>query len=324
MLNRKIVRNIGLAAIFSVASGTGGFAENETIAVFTKNSTNPYFLAIRVGAEGVARSLGVKVIQYVPTKPDSIPEQISQLEDVITKRPDAIVFVPVDFKALVSTVEKVNAANIPIVNVTDKLTGGKTIGFVGANDRKIGYQTAKQLFAAMKGQGNVVVLEGIKGSSSAADRVAGFMDAVAENPGIKVLASQTANYQRLNGLQVTENLLQSHPKIDAILAASDSMAMGAIEALEGADRKALVVGLNGTQEAVEAIKTGKLFATGTADPFLQGCLGARIAIDYLRHKPVPSEAIFIPVVVIDGANVAKYDVPLEKRSCPELSEIIGK
>lgn len=85
-----------LLAMALVASLGTAHADGETVAVFTKNQTNPYFQAVRIGAESAAKTLNAKVIQYVPTKPDSIPEQLSQVEDVIVKRPDAIVFIPVD------------------------------------------------------------------------------------------------------------------------------------------------------------------------------------------------------------------------------------
>ena len=91
-------------------SGRPHWADGETIAVFTKNQTNPYFQAVRVGADAAAKVLHAKVLHYIPTKPDSIPEQMSQVEDVIVKKPDAIVFTPVDYKALVPGVEKINAA----------------------------------------------------------------------------------------------------------------------------------------------------------------------------------------------------------------------
>ena len=102
------------AVIAALACAGPALAANETIAVFTKNPTNPYFQAVRVGAETAAKALGANVIQYIPTKPDSIPEQLSQVEDVIVKKPDAIVFIPVDYKALVPAVEKINAAGIPV------------------------------------------------------------------------------------------------------------------------------------------------------------------------------------------------------------------
>ena len=108
--------HLALPLLMATAFTTGARADGETIAVFTKNQTNPYFQAVRVGTETAAKSLGAKVIQYVPTKPDSIPEQLSQVEDVIVKNPNAIVFIPVDSKALVPAVEKINAAGIPVTD----------------------------------------------------------------------------------------------------------------------------------------------------------------------------------------------------------------
>ena len=260
------------------------FAAGETIAVFTKNQTNPYFQAVRVGTETAAKTLGVKVIQYIPTKPDSIPEQLSQVEDVIVKKPSAIIFIPVDYKAMVPAVEKINAADIPVTNITDRSAGGKFVAYVGANDYSIGLATARKLLKAIGGKGNVLILEGVKGSLTNTDRVRGFNDAIKENPSVKLLASQPANNQRLQALQVMENLMQSFPSIDGVIALNDPMAVGAIEALEGANRKALVVGINGSKEAVELIKSGKLLASGDFNGFIQGCIGMEIAVRNLRQS----------------------------------------
>jgi len=309
---------IGLAAAAILAGPA--LAANETIAVFTKNQTNPYFQAVRVGADASAKALGAKAIQYIPTKPDSIPEQLSQVEDVIVKKPDAIVFIPVDYKALVPAVEKINAAGIPVTNITDRIAGGKLVAYVGADDYNIGLATARYLLKQMGGKGNVVILEGVKGSLTNTDRVRGFNDALKENPNVKLLASQPANYQRLNALQVMENLMQSHPQIDGVLAANDPMAVGALEALEGANRKALVVGINGSKEAVGLIKAGKLLASGDFNGFIQGCLGTEIAIRNLRKEATPKEIILKPVV-IEKSNTGAYEVPVEQRSCPKLSDV---
>jgi ribose transport system substrate-binding protein len=314
---------IGLtAAVVAFAAGPA-FAADETIAVFTKNQTNPYFQAVRVGTETAAKTLGVKVDQYIPTKPDSIPEQLSQVEDVIVKKPDAIVFIPVDYKALVPAVEKINAAGIPVTNITDRLAGGKFVAFVGANDYGIGLATARALFKAMGGKGNVIILEGVKGSNTASERMRGFNDGLKEFPNVKLLASQPGNFQRLQALQVTENLMQSFPTIDGVLAANDPMAIGAIEALEGANRKALAVGINGSKEAVELIKSGKLLASGDFNGFIQGCLGVEIAVRNLRKQPTPREVILKPIV-IDKTNYQSYETPLEQRTCPALDEVASQ
>jgi ribose transport system substrate-binding protein len=321
---RKIIY-AGLSVLAAATASSVARADGETIAVFTKNQTNPYFQAVRVGADAAAKVLNVKTLHYIPTKPDSIPEQLSQVEDVVVKKPDAIVFTPVDYKALVPGVEKINAANIPVVNITDRSAAGKFVAYVGADDYSTGLETGRYLLKTLNGKGNFIILEGVKGALTSTDRVRGFNDALKENPGAKLLASQTANYQRLQALQVMENLLQSHPQIDGVLAANDAMAMGAIEALEGANRTAKVVGVNGTKEAVDAIKAGKLLASGDYNGFLQGCIGTIIAARTLRNQPVVAEIVLKPTVV-SKENYQPYDTPVEARTCPtwEQAAAMGK
>ncbi len=313
----------GLAAAALGLATAPARADGETIAVFTKNQTNPYFQAVRVGADTAAKALKVKVIQYVPTKPDSIPEQLSQVDDVIVKKPDAIVFIPVDYKALVPAVEKINAAGIPVVNVTDRIASGKLVAYVGADDHSLGLETARHLLKAIGGKGNVVILEGVRGTLTNTDRIRGFTDALKEFPNVKLIATQPGNYQRLLALQVMENLMQSFPQIDGVLAANDAMAVGALEALEGANRKAALVGINGSKEAVELIKSGKLLASGDFNGFIQGCLGTEIAVRSLRKLPVPKEIILKPVV-IDKTNYQPYETPLERRTCPTVESYAAK
>src|SRR5687767_15378825 len=117
MTLRKKTRLALLVCITLLALGACGETKDnsstkETIALFTKNQTNPYFQTIRVAAQAAARTLNVEVVDYIPTKNDNIAEQMSQIEDAITKRPDAAVFIPVDSIALVPGVEKFNVAKI--------------------------------------------------------------------------------------------------------------------------------------------------------------------------------------------------------------------
>jgi ribose transport system substrate-binding protein len=299
----------------STLLATSALADGETIAVFTKNQTNPYFQNLRVGADQAAKALKAKIAHYIPTKADSIPEQLSQIEDVTVKKPDAIVFVPVDYKAMVPGVEKINDAKIPVVNITDRSAGGDFLAFVGADDYSLGLETGRFLLKTMGGKGNVVIIEGVKGSLTNIDRVRGFNDALKEFKDVKLLASQPGNYQRLQALQVMENVMQSYAKIDGVMAANDAMAVGVIEALDGANRKAQVVGINGTKEAVDAIKSGKLLASGDYNGFLQGCIGTMIAVRALRKEPIVKEIVLKPTV-IEKSNYQSYDTPVEQRACP--------
>ena len=313
--------SIAAAAIVAATVSGAVHADGEKIAVFTKNKTNPFFQAVRLGADNAAKQMNATVLHYVPTKPDSIPEQMSQIEDVVVKKPDAIVFTPVDYKAMTPGVAKINNANIPVVNITDRSEKGNFVTFIGAKDYQLGLQTGRYLLKALGGKGNIVILEGVRGVITNADRMRGFHDALKEFPNAKLLASQPGNYQRLQALQVMENLMQSYSQIDGVMAANDAMAVGAIEALEGAKRTALVIGINGTKEAVDAIKAGKLLATGDYHAYDQGCLSVMAALRYLHKQQVPKE-ILLPVSVIDRSNYHPYDIAPDQRSCPKWDEVV--
>src|SRR4030095_4595700 len=132
-----------VVVLAGMAAACARRVEGDRIAVFTKNQTNPFFQAVRLGADNAAKQMNASVSQYVPTKPDSIPEQMSQIEDVIVKKPDAIVFTPVDYKAMAPGVAKMNSANIPVVNITDRSEKGNFVTFIGANDYQLGLQTGR-------------------------------------------------------------------------------------------------------------------------------------------------------------------------------------
>jgi len=315
-MNRTILAGALALCTLSIAH-----AADERIAVFTKNQTNPYFQVVRMGADSAAKQMGATTTHYIPTKPDSIPEQLSLIDDVVIKKPSAIVFTPVDYKAMGAGVAKMNAAGIPVVNVTDRSENGKFVAFVGSSDYELGKVTGRYLLQTMGGKGNVVILEGVKGSLVSSDRVRGFQDALKEFPNVKVLASQPGNFQRLQALQVMENLMQTYPQIEGIMAANDSMASGAIEALEGANRKSLVIGINGTKEAIDAIKAGTLLATGDYNGYLQGCVSTMVAIRELRKLPVPKEVVF-PATVVNKSNYLPLDVPLDSRACPKWEDVV--
>ena len=319
-----LVGTLAACATGGVDEGTGGGAgdSRETIAVFTKNQTNPFFETVRMGTESAAEQMNADVVQYVPTRPDSIPEQMSQIEDVIISRPDAVVFTPVDSQAMVPGVLMLNVADIPVVNITDTVAGGDIVSFMGCDEFTLAQNTGRYLLERLNGSGNVIILEGVGGSLNSNNRVGGYMASLEEFPNVTLLASQSGNFQRLQALQVMENLIQTYPQIDGVLAANDSMALGAVEALDAANRSALVVGLNGTKEAVDAIKAGTLLATGDCDGFMHGCMGTMAAVRHLRNLPVPAEFNFA-VTVVDNTNYGSLDLPVDQRVCPAWESVEG-
>ena len=312
-----------LAAVLAALAAPAALATGERLAAFYKNQVDPHFALVRAGVEQAAKDMGAGAItHYAPTRPNNLAEQLSQIEDVTVKHPDAILFMAVDARGVVPAIEKVNAAGIPIVNYNDRVRGGKFVSYVAADDYNLGLDAGRYLLKALGGKGNVIILEGVKGSTTSDDRVRGFRKALEENPGVKMIASQPANYQRLQALQVTENLLQSNPQIDGVMAAADVMAFGAVEAPQAAGKKETkVVGIGGVPESIQAIKDGRLLATAEFNGYKMGCLATMAALRQLRGQPVPPE-IVIKGIVIDKSTMAPFEVPPEKRQCPKWDEYV--
>jgi ribose transport system substrate-binding protein len=295
-------------------------AEGATIAVFTKNTTNPAYQAFRLAADQVGKAAGAKIVHFVPKQPDNVDEQIAMVEQVLKDRPDAVVFIPVDDVAMVESVKKLNAAKIPIVLASNPLPGS-FVTFVGADDYAIGYREARYLFDKIGGKGKIVIMEGTAGAPTNRERLRGYRQALAETPGIALLASGVGNYQQPDAKRVMAGFLKDHAQIDAVLSANDSMALGALQALKEADRKAIVIGINGILPAVKEVESGNLLATVDFNMFKIGCTATRAAIRHLKGEPLP-EKIMLPAEVIDRSNYQAWLVPVDQRICPEWSEIV--
>jgi ribose transport system substrate-binding protein len=290
-----------------------------TIAVFTKNSTNPAYEAFRIAADQVARGAGARIVHFVPKQPDNVDEQKAMVEQVLKDRPDAVVFIPVDDVAMVESVKKLNAAKIPIVLASNPLPGN-FVTFVGADDFEIGYRQARYLFDHLGGKGKIVVIEGVPAAPTNRERLRGYRRAFVEFPGIEVLGSGIGNYQQPDARRVMQTFLTEHPQIDAVLSANDGMALGALEALKEASRTAVVIGINGILPAVKLIERGEILASVDFNMFKIGCTATRAAVRHLRGEPLP-DRIMLPAEIIDKTNYKAWLVPVEQRTCPEWGDV---
>jgi ribose transport system substrate-binding protein len=294
------------------------------VVVFTKNVTNPFWKAVRVGADKAGKALGVDLEHAAPTKPDNIEEQTRLVEDWIVRKPDAFVFVPVDYKALVPSIEKVNRAGVPVVIFSNRMTGVDSVTYVGSDDETIGYELGRYLFRSLGGQGKVIHIEGVPAAITAQNRKKGFERALKEFPGVELLASQPGNYRRLPAVQVMENLMQRFPAIDGVFCANDDMAVGVVEALEAAGRggKTKVVGIDAIPDAAAAIAKGRMLASADYSGHDQGYLAVTAAVRHLRGERVPKE-LALPVVIVDKTNVQSWLVPVEEKAVPDWSKVVA-
>jgi ribose transport system substrate-binding protein len=309
-----------LAGSMALFAGSARAADEMTIAVFTKNSTNPAYEAFRIAADQIARSTGARVLHFVPKQPDNVDEQKAMVEQVLKDRPDAVIFIPVDDVAMVDSVKKLNDAKIPVVLVSNPLPGS-FVTYVGADDFEIGYREARYLFEHLGAKGKIVVIEGTPAAPTNRERVRGYQRAFAEFPGIEVLGSGIGNYQQPDAKRVMEKFLGEQPQIDAVLSANDGMALGVLEALKQANRTSVVIGINGILPAVKQIETGAILASVDFNMFKIGCVATRAAVRHLKREPLP-EKVILPAEIIDKTNYKAWLVPVDQRSCPEWADVV--
>jgi ribose transport system substrate-binding protein len=296
-------------------------AETLTIAVFTKNTTNPAYEAFRIGADQVGRALGARIVHYVPKKPDDVEEQKAFVEQALSEKPDAVVFIPVDDVAMIDSVRKLNDAKIPVVLASNPLPG-RFVTYVGADDVEIGYRQARYLFEHLGAKGQIVVIEGTAAAPTNRDRLRGYQRAFSEFPDIRLLGTGAGNYQQPDAKRVMAKFLQDHPQIDAVLSANDGMALGALEALKEAGRTSTVIGINGILPAVRLIETGALLASVDFNMFKIGCTATRAAMRHLKNEPLP-EKVMLPAVIIDKTNYKAWLTPVDQRVCPNWADVAG-
>ena len=196
-----------------------------------------------------------------------------------------MVFVPVDFKALVPSIQKVNKAGIPVVIFSNRMSDVEFVTYVGSDDETIGYEITKYLIKTIGGKGKIVHIDGVPAAITAQNRKKGMERALKEHPQVELLASQPGNYRRLPAVQVFENLMQRFPQIDGVVA-NDDMAVGVAEALAAPGRggKTKVVGIDAIPDGIAAIQAGKMQATADYSGHDQGYLATAAAIRHLRGE----------------------------------------
>jgi ribose transport system substrate-binding protein len=268
-------------------------AEGFTLGLSLSTLNNPFFVTLRDGAQAAADAAGVELI--VVDAQNDPAQEATNIEDLIQRGVSALLLNPTDADAIVPSIQKANEANIPVFTVDRGASGGTVISHIASDNVAGGTVAGRFLCEALQGAGKVVELEGIAGTSAARDRGQGFNDYMSQEcTGVEIIARQTANFDRAEGLTVFENILQAQPEIDGTFAHNDEMILGAIEAAEAAGRAEVIifVGFDAVDDAVQAVRDGKLAATVAQQPAVMGQLGVEVAIRFLSGEQVES---YIPV-----------------------------
>jgi inositol transport system substrate-binding protein len=273
-----------------------GYANLADTDVFTMSRKNAFIEAVKASAN--------VSVSFADANGD-ISKQLDQIDNFIAQKVSAIVVVPVDYQGIVPGVEKANKAGIPVIALGIESAGGKTT-FVGSKNLDAGRMQGEFMAKQLPKNAKIVYLQGQPGLYHSKERLEGFTKAMAGRADVKVLANLPANYDRAEGMKVTEDWVQRFPQFDALIAANDQMALGALQALKAANRKGVMIsGIDGTADALNAIKAGEMSQSIFQNAKGQAVGAYEVVKLAMDGKPLPKEML-IPFESIVKDNVDKY------------------
>ena len=303
--NRWAVVAALAGCVLQGCSGRQPAEKKPVIGVSLLNLSNELIVTLDQSMEDKARQLKVELI--VNDAQRSAEKQVQQVESFVAQKVDAIILNPCEVEASSPAVEKAIAAGIPIVNVNSETRSAPT-AFVGSHDEEAGRIAMEYLARRLNGKGNVAMMQGFLGQAAQIERDQGAREVLAKNPGMKLIAVQTAEWDRAKGMTLMEDWLESYgSRIDAVFAQNDEMAMGALIALEQAKRKGKIIlaGVDAIPDAVQAVRDGRLDATVFQDAHGQGNAAVETAVKILRKEPFQKQ-LFIPFQLVTKDNAAKF------------------
>lgn len=274
----------------SNSGGEGADSGEKKIGFSISTLNNPFFVTLAEGAEARAAELGMAIT--VVDAQDDPAKQASDIEDLIQQGVSLILVNPTDSAAVATAIESANNANIPVITVDRSAESGEVVAHIASDNVEGGRMAGNFIIEQLGDAGSVVELEGISGSSAARERGQGFNEVI-EGSSIEIVANQTANFDRAEGLNVMENIIQSGAEFNAVFAHNDEMALGAKEALAAAGMNdILVVGFDATDDAVAAVESGEMAATVAQKPNEIGVSAVDTAQAVLNGDSVEA---FVPV-----------------------------
>lgn len=275
------------------------------IALVLKTLTNPFFVEMESGARRAEKEFGIDLQVKTGSQETAIEQQIQIVDDLIESKVSAIVIAPGDSARLVPILKKAQNAGIVIINIDNHLDAGamtgqrmKPVPFVSVDNEAASYQSAKYIADQVHKPTKAGILEGIRSAENAQLRMTGARRAFGENNNIKLVASETANWQIDEARDAAKRMFSVHPDIGLLFCANDMMAIGALKYLQENGRKdVLVAGYDAISEAKAAVKAGAMAATIDQQAEQQGYLGVVLAIRALHGEALPATTM-VPVRLV--------------------------
>lgn len=284
-------------------------AKHYTIGVLLPQMSNPHFIGQAYGYIDEAEKLGVKVILYDAGGYQYIDKQLSQMEDLIASKVDAVDLVAINGAGTISSVDSAVARGIPVVNCNVMTDSPKVVSRVRSDDTVIGRMQADYMAQALHGKGSVVMLRGPAGTSWAQIRGDSFRKRLAEiAPGIKILGEQYSQSTPQDGLRLMEDFLQTFPQIDGVYNGADMTAVGAAQAVLAAGKagKIVITATDFQPDSEKFMRDGVMSANVVQQSVTIGRWCIRATVNYLEKRPVPKE-LWTPLLLITKPTLDQTD-----------------
>jgi ribose transport system substrate-binding protein len=302
---------VALTILLALAGCSGGGPSAKKsgrpqIAVILKALDSEFWLAVRRGAEAGAEGkadLGI----LAPDREINVDQQVSMIENQISRGVDAIILAPAGANQVIPPLEKAAERGIPVIIVDTDCNFPKKIAYVGTNNYEGGKLAGEFVVKNVPGSAEVGLIIGIPGEETHEKRKSGFKDVLAKETRLQLVAEQPANAERAMAMNVMENILTARPKLAAVFATSDQMALGALEAIQArrGGRPPLLVSFDAGKEVLNLIKEGKVAAVVAQRPFQMGKLSIEAALKAIAKQPVDS-VIDTGTELITKDNVASF------------------
>ena len=276
------------------------------VAFVMKTLNHPFFLDMQRGAQEAADRAGIQLVVQAAERELDVEKQMQIIENLLQTGIKVLIVTPSGSREIAPAIVKANRASVPVILVDTRVDPKaaadndlKIASFIGSDNYEGGRLAGEHLAKATGGTARVGVLEGIPGHETGDSRLRGFRDALQKHPGMTIVASQPANWERDQGFTVFQNMLQAHPEMDAVFACSDLMALGAVEAIAAAGRsgRIRVVGFDALEDARKAIQAGRMDASMAQSPRDMGRLAVEGAAHLLKSEPVPAEQT-VPIQLV--------------------------
>ncbi|MEE4633304.1 sugar ABC transporter substrate-binding protein [Pseudomonas alliivorans] len=294
-----------LFAAVTLATTGQAWAENLTVGLAVANLQADFFNQIKQSVEAAGKEKGIKVIT-VDAQGNSAT-QVSQVQDLITRKIDALIYIPAGATAAGVPVKAAKAAGIPVIAVDRNAPDAPGDTFIASDSVAAARTLAEYVGEVTGGKGRVAILQGQIGTSPENDRAKGFSEGLAKFPGLKVVAEQPAEWAQDRGFAVAQDMLQRDPNITVFFGRADAMALGAAQAVKVAnlEQPVTIVGFDGDVAGLKAVANGTLSATMTQQAQKMGRLALDSAIALKEGKTVPKEQLQ-EAILTTKENVAPF------------------